>query len=593
MYISRQAGFLKKAFHLSFTLFLLHIPLVHAQFPSFLKPKEDKNILHFIIHVEGVRKAVKNNIEARLTILAKPYNKNPTTAQYQTFIKQAPDQILKAMQPYAYYKPTIRSSLINAGTPNMQAVFYIQPGPVMHVTKMSITLEGEGKDEASLHKVIRKFPLKVGDPLLIKRYLRGKQAIIDTAIQEGYIKSTMTVSQVLINLDRYTSEIIIRFNTGQRYYFGNTSFTKTPYNEDYLRRYLPYEKGEPFSPAKLTTLQDDLGKSNQFRQINVLPEYNDVQNQSVPVLVQLTPAPSQSYTFGAGYGTDTGVRGTVGWNLLRVTPSGHKFQALVQASQTQNSAQAQYIIPGTRPANEEYAITGSLFNLIYPGSKSNAAQVSGSYRFHEGNFEKTYSLNALYEHYTIGSDPSQNAFILYPSGNWKYRKVDNNIFAKNGYSLALTTQGSTEAIGSTVNFAQAEVVGKFAKTIRPLHGRFYTRADVGMTAVNDIDNLPPSLQFYTGGAQSVRGYSYQSLGPGKNLIVASAEWQQEVMKNGYITFFYDTGNAFNNSADLKQSVGAGIMYVTPVGPLRLSLARTLEDEDGKNWHVVFSMGPDI
>lgn len=588
-----SASIFKRKSFLCFILFLLHAPLLHAQFPSFLKSKEDPNKLHFIFHVEGVKNAVRKNIEARLLILAKPYNKNPTTTQYQTFLKQAPDQILKAMQPYAYYKPSIQSSLANAGTANMQAVFYIQPGPQLRVNKISITIEGDGKEELFFKPVIKKFPLKVGDPLLIKRYLRGKQALMDTAIQEGYLKATMVISQVRVNLERYTSEIVIRFNTGKRYYFGNTSFTKTPFNEDYLRRYLPYEEGEPFSPEKLTTLQDDLSKSNQFRQINVLPEYNQVQNQSVPVLVQLTPAPSQSYTFGAGYGTDTGIRGTVGWNLLRVTPSGHKFQALIQASQTQNTAQAQYVIPGKRPANEEYAMTGSVFNLIYPGSKSDAAQVSGSYRYHKDNFEKTYRLNALYEHYTIGSDPSQNAFILYPSGNWKYRKVDNDIFAKNGYSLSLTTQGSTEAIGSTVNFAQAEVVGKFAKTIRLLHGRFYTRADVGMTAVNDIDNLPPSLQFYTGGAQSVRGYSYQSLGPGKALIVGSAEWQQEVIKNGYLTFFYDTGNAFNNSVDLKQSVGAGIMYVTPVGPLRLSLARTFDDEDGKNWHVVFSMGPDI
>lgn len=590
---NRRQAILKKAFCLFSVLFLFNAPLLHAQFPSFLQSKEDPNKLQFVVQIDGVKNAVNKNIQARLLILAKPYKKNPTTAQYQTFVKQAPDQILKAMQPYGYYKPTIKSSLANAGSSNMQAVFNVTPGPQIRVNKISITIEGEGKNEPFFQNVIKKFPLKIGDPLLIKRYLRGKQAIIETAIQQGYLKSTMVVSQVRINLDRYTSEIVIRFNTGKRYYFGNTSFTKTPYNEDYLRRYLPYDKGEPFSPAKLTTLQDDLSKSNQFRQINVLPEYNDVQNQSVPVLVQLTTAPSQSYTFGAGYGTDTGVRGTVGWNLLQVTPSGHKFQALIQASQTQNSAQAQYIIPGTRPANEEYAVTGSVFNLVYPGSTSNAAQVSGSYRYHKDNFEKTYSLNALYEHYTIGSDPSQNAFILYPSGNWKYRKVDNDIFAKNGYSVSLTTQGSTEAIGSTVNFAQAEVVGKFAKTIKPLHGRFYTRADIGMTAVNDIDNLPPSLQFYTGGAQSVRGYSYQSLGPGKALIVGSAEWQQQVIKNGYITFFYDTGNAFNNSVDLKQSVGTGIMYVTPVGPLRLSLARTLEDDDGKEWHVVFSMGPDI
>ncbi len=585
---------LTKILCLLFLPFLLNAKILYAQFPVLLKHKEIKSVLHYELH--GVKGKVRKNIQARLSVLIKSYQGNTSAKQYQAFVQQAPEQILKAMQPYAYYKPQIQASLLSPETPNMHAVFNIEQGPQLLVTKLTIVLEGPGRNEPFFQKVVKSFPLKEGEPLLIQKYNRGKQAFMDTATQEGYLKAEMTTSEILVNLDHYTSQITLRFNTGKRFYFGDVTFSKTPFNEDYLRRYIPFARGAPFSPNELTVLQDDLSSSEQFKQITVLPEYNDVQNQSVPVLVELTPAPSQSYTFGAGYGTDTGVRGTVGWNLLRVTPSGHKFQALIQASQLQDSIQAQYIIPGQHPTTEEYAITGSVYNLNYPGSQSNAAQLSGAYRTHVGDFNAVYSLNALYEHYTIEQDPSQNAFVLYPSANWKKRVADNAIFAKNGYSISFTTQGSAEALGSSVSFAQAEAVGKWAKTIRPLHSRIYTRADVGMTSVNDINNLPPSLQFYTGGAQSVRGYSYQSLGPGKALIAASAEWQQEVIKNGYLTFFYDAGNAFNGAVQLMRSRGAGIMWVTPIGPLHLSVAQVLDETPNNSsgsWHVVFSMGPDL
>lgn len=586
---------MKKAFCLVLAFFLYGIcNMLYAQFPTLLKHNEHKGNLHYVLH--GVRGKVKQNIEARLSVLTKEYTDNVTFSQYQAFVQQAPDQILQAMEPYGYYKPIIKARLLNAGHSDMQAVFDIIPGEQMRVTQLSIVIEGPGKNEPFFQKLVKNFPLKEGDPLLIRKYNLGKQQFMDTATREGYLKAEMSLSKIFINKERYTSEIVIHFNTDERFYFGHVSFNKTPYNEEYLRRYIPFEKGAPFSPGELTTLQDSLSGSDQFKQINVIPEYNNLQNQSVPILVELTPQLSQSYTFGAGYGTDTGVRGTAGWNLLQVTPSGHKFQALIQASQLQDSVQAQYIIPGLHPTTEEYAITGSVYNLNYPGSKSNAAQLSAAYRTHEGIWQTAYSMNALYEHYTIEQDPSQDAFVLYPSANWKMLKTDNPIFAKNGYSLSFTTQGSAEALGSSVSFAQAEILGKWAKTLKPTHSRLYARADLGMTAVDNIDNLPPSLQFYTGGSQSVRGYSYQSLGPGKALIAASGEWQQEVIKNGYLTFFYDAGNAINNTPiSLMRSYGAGIMWVTPIGPLHLSLAKALDQNpnDRGPWHVVFSMGPDL
>lgn len=574
-------------------LFFLCIgKVLEAKLPALSKDDDRKSSLHYVI--EGVKGKVKKNVEARLLVLSKEYTGNPTSALYNEFIQKAPEQILKAMQPYGYYKPDIKANLQHKN--DWEAVFKITPNEQMRVTKLSVVVDGPGKDEPFFQKIVVHFPLKEGAPLYIKKYNLGKQQLMETASHEGYLKAQMTASQVLINLDNYTSEIYIHFNTGKRFYFGPVSFNKTPYNQEYLRRYIPFEQGEPYTPDALTNFQDALSGTNQFKQISVLPEYNDVQTQSVPILVQLSPQPSQSYTFGAGYGTDTGVRGSVGWNLLNITPTGHKFQALVQASQFQDSVQGQYIIPGLHPTTEEYAITGSLYNLNYPGSKSNAAQLSAAYRTHEGIWQTAYSMNALYEHYTIEEDPSQDAFVLYPSANWKMLKTDNPIFGKNGYSFSFTTQGSAESLGSSVNFAQAEVLGKWAKTINPLHARLYARGDLGMTAVDNIDNLPPSLQFYTGGAQSVRGYSYQSLGPGKALIVGSGEWQQEVIKKGYLTFFYDAGNAFNDTpVQLMRSFGTGIMWVTPIGPLHLSVAKALDQNpnDQGPWHIVFSMGPDL
>jgi translocation and assembly module TamA len=94
----------------------------------------------------------------------------------------------------------------------------------------------------------------------------------------------------------------------------------------------------------------------------------------------------------------------------------------------------------------------------------------------------------------------------------------------------------------------------------------------------------------------VRGYGYQTLGPGTKLAVASAELQQAVYEDWYVGVFFDAGNAadsFDHYSDIKKSTGAGLIYMSPVGPIELSIARAIADPSNKPLHFQLSMGPDL
>ena len=60
-----------------------------------------------------------------------------------------------------------------------------------------------------------------------------------------------------------------------------------------------------------------------------------------------------------------------------------------------------------------------------------------------------------------------------------------------------------------------------------------------------------------------------------------------------VATFVDQGNSFNTLElpSLKTGVGIGVRWVSPVGPLRLDLAKALDDEGGIRLH--FSMGPEL
>lgn len=117
------------------------------------------------------------------------------------------------------------------------------------------------------------------------------------------------------------------------------------------------------------------------------------------------------------------------------------------------------------------------------------------------------------------------------------------------------------------------------------------RASVGYTAIKNILNLPLSLQFFSGGAQNLRGFSYNSIGPGRSLFISSFEMQQKIIKNIYFASFIDIGTVSNQLFDgkLKIGIGPGIVFLTPLGMFELTIANSIS-EPKKPWIIQFSMG---
>ena len=110
------------------------------------------------------------------------------------------------------------------------------------------------------------------------------------------------------------------------------------------------------------------------------------------------------------------------------------------------------------------------------------------------------------------------------------------------------------------------------------------------------------MRFFTGGDTSVRGYQYGELGAtndldevvgGKHMLVGSVEYDMRVTGNWYAAVFVDSGNSFGDFTDMKlqQSVGLGVRWLSPIGPIRVDVAKALSENGGFRLHI--TMGPDL
>jgi len=544
--------------------------------------------------IKGINAPLLTNVQARLKS-EMPTSSALTEIQAQEWYQQSINEIRNALEPYGYFKPEIKTTL-QQHTQNWLISYQINPGPVLTITQLKININGAGKNDFLLNKFIDEFPLQVGQPLETSTYEQAKQQFFNIALAQGYLDAQLITHTIKINRQHYTSIISLELKTGPRYYFGSVVFNQNDLDETLLRGYLRFETGNPYSSKKLLSSQDALNNSGYFQaiQTNAIPNLN---TQQVPIEFNFVSRPAHQYSAGVGYGTDTGARALLGWEWRRITRSGHRMATFIQASQIQNSLQAVYRIPGANPRISEYQISASATKDNLPLVNSFTKQIGIAYVVNKKHWQQTTFLNYALENFKFDNEPdSRFTRTLTPGINFTATRADSNIYAHNGYRIGIRLQGSLHPIMADTTFLQIEAQGKYIHSFgEDNENRIVTRADIGYTAVSDLSNFPATMRFYAGGTQSMRGYNFNALGPGRNIVVGSVEYQRRIIGNWNAAIFYDAGNAFDNfPLILKRGVGVGIVWASPLGPIALTVSRALDEPGALGKPVIqFNMGPDF
>ena len=558
---------------------LIYMFLLMACVSSFAKSSAPS------ITIYGITDKAQTNIEKHLNELQqlKPLS--------EFTLDELHEQVIKALQPYGYFKATVELQRPN----DQKLIVTVHPGPQILISRLTIELIGEGAQAPTLREALKNSSLKSGTPLITEQYNQTKLSLVDVAENLGYMRANFKKNEILIDEEHYTAEITLIFDTGPLYYFGQTQFDPTYINPKLLHRFVPFDPGQTYSGDKVLQLNNDLSNSGYFSSVLVKPQITD--DTFVPVHVHVEPVPKYSYTLGAGYGTDTGVRGRAALHVIPVNKQGHKFNALAQGSFVQNALQAQYVIPGSNPVADQYSITGNYSNLNYSAGYSNAWLLSLAQQHRIKTYQRVLSVNSLYEgfHYSLQENTKQ--LMFYPKASFSFIKTQGLLFSPSGYNITINGLAANKAALSTINFAQLSVDVKAALKIEALRLRLYGHLLQGITAVDNINQQPLSLALLLGGTDNLKAYSFNSIGPGRIISYAGFEIQKETKKNWYLLAFYDLGDVYNPSPKAFQyDAGAGLMWVSPIGPVKVGLAQAINSRgrrDGHSPRLVISMGPDL
>ena len=550
------------------------------------------------VKVKGVKDALYDNVLARLKIFIHRDSRRLTEFEIRRLHHKARADIESALAPFGYYSPTIEESLEQRGD-SWHALYVIVPGKPVLVKKVQIAIEGPG--QAEFAGLTKHFPVEIGKALDQGSFEKGKKQILRSALKKGFLTARFSRHELRINRSRKEAEIVLTLDTGPQFLFGQTSSEQEIIKPELLARYLPYKVGDPWSPAKIQELQKVLYRTDFFNRVSVKGDVDNAQDLQIPVTVDLeTPEHLNRYSFGLGYATDTGARGQLEWRNRLLNTLGHKARGSVQIAEKENAFTFRYDMPRANPQYDSYVLSSSYHDQSWNDTQTRllAAGVSLDHAgpvFHYGG-----SLEVRDEQYDVGIT-SGSSQLLMPGANLALIWVDNLLHTKNGLQVGVNLNGAAKEAGSDATFLQATGTAKLILT--PLESwRLIGRGSLGATLVESIDELPPSLRFYAGGDQSIRGFAYKELGTrdasgtvvgGRYLVVGSVELERLINERWSLATFFDVGNALDDVAlDFERGAGLGVRFRLPFGQVRLDLASALS-EDGYPLRLHLSVGGDL
>lgn len=558
------------------------------------------------VEIDGLSGQKKKNVETALELPSGIVRDGNINGRWlKRFVEKAPEKVGLALQPFGYYNSQTSANVVQEKTGNYRIQVGVDPGPETRIRMLKLSVVGEGADNREIRRELKAFPLKQSGILDHQLYEKGKLDLRVEANDEGYIEANYQTSKIQVFPEENVADIELILETGSLFFFGDVRIVEDQemFEESYLRRFLSFKTGDVFSYKKLHTSRLNFYAANRFHEVLMVPLREEAEGRQIPIEVKLTPGKMQRLRPGVGYASDTGARVLLSYQHMNIRKGPHALLADFNVAEKQQFAETSYIIPQQKTVNDNLILTIGFLkeDLNTYDTKMNYAEVERAYGLGSGK-TGSVALGYFREDYEIGTE-DDIARVLMPALRYNQRSYDDPLNPHRGYQLRLELRGSYDDFLSDLTLAQVLAGGSF---MYPLHPRFtlHTRVE-GATTVKDDEfaSIPPSLRFFVGGDNSVRGYSYKSRGPrdengdvigGDSLLVGSVECEYSLSENWGVAAFYDIGSAFNAPIDNTQfieGVGIGFRRYTPIGPIKIDFAHRLSESHTLRVH--FSVGFDI
>lgn len=451
------------------------------------------------------------------------------------------------------------------------------------------------------------------------------QAITDVYYDSGYAYANIT-PVTAVNADAKTIDLTFDVQKGPKVYIERIDIVgNTKTRDKVIRRQLRVYEGELFSGTGMRRSKEKVTALGFFESVEVTHRPGS-DGEHVLVQVEIKEKSTGTFQVGLGFSNVESFIFTAQVQQQNFLGWGQSVSANMQLSGLRSFFQLSFFDPYFLDTNFIFSVDAYRTQLDYFGFVRDAFGGSASLGYYVIADEMSLNLGYQYENVNVQTGSQSTGTPLagqYRSGatsairlSWTWDKRNNRLFASSGW----LSFASIETAPSFLNAAAPDKQYNFNRFTAyqrvyfplPLGAVFKMNLQVGYIQEHYPGNadrqLPISELYFLGGINTIRGYPLRQVAPsqlvgnsvspdssvqnlrvgGNKQVIFNAELEIPLLEKVGIrgVLFFDAGNSFGRNANFFQiprgdalesmnlplgllySVGFGVRWFSPIGPLR-------------------------
>ena len=522
----------------------------------------------------------------------------PTTARLNLRAEEDLERLESVLRSEGYYDATAQSEIDSEQTP-AEVVIRVDTGALYRLAGYEVVYEGPTPPPEDQRPSLEQLGIEFDMPARAPRIAAAGTAWTRLMTQRGYPFAKVVDRRSVINRETKTMRVTLRVDAGALARFGSVSISGLEGLEPvYVRRLLPWERGQIYDSRKIETLRRRLSQTRIFASIAIKPgEALDAEGE-LPIDINLAEGPRRTVGFGVDYSTDVGFGGNVFWEHRNFFGQGEQLRFNVTASEIERSLEAKVRKPTYPGRRQTLVFDAALSDEVTDGfdEKSASALAGIESRYLE---DWLLTAGAAPEYSDVEQKGEDETYLLLGLPVTATQDLRNDrLNPTRGTRLELTLTPYRGLGPDDPDWVTGTAEGSgYLKLDEDARFVLASRSKVGVLFGAKNRNVPASKRFYAGGGGSIRGYEFQSVGDldrfddpigGRSVIEVSGELRVRATDEIGIVPFVDGGTVYEESYPdfsntFRWAAGLGLRYFTGFGPLRLDVAFPINGRDSDDF----------
>lgn len=512
------------------------------------------------------------------------------------------DLLRELLRSHGYYDSEVIAELSGeTGRDRIVVIFDIDAGPLYRFA--SVDLPGLAAAGDRTEELREQFPVREDDPVDAAAVTSAEANLAAELGNRGYPFAQLGDEEVVIDHQSRIATLTLLVETGGERSFGAIRVEQGAdelFGSDHVATIARFEPGELYSTGMVDDLRRALIQTGLVSRVDLTPVETD-DPSLVDIAVAMEPAPPRTISGEIGYSTGEGARVEVGWehrNLIR--PEGALALRGILGTDEQFASVS---LRRSNFLDRDQILNAQLFasNANRDAFDARTAGFTASFeRISNQLWQKQWiwslglELLASDERDVVGAMGlrQRETFLIGAIPlSLSYDGTRDLLNPESGVRLSAFVSPELSFHDGTFGYARVQLDGS---AYFPLMDAltFAGRIRLGGIPGASTNNIAPSRRFYAGGGGSVRGYSYQSIGPrdanndpigGRSLVEMALEARYRFGNFGIVPFI-DAGAIYTelypDFRNLRFGTGLGFRYYSNFGPIRLDVGTPLNPQPG-------------